>query len=110
MSDFLQDILNSTFFEALFKIIMGVLTGIVSVILWPFSFLINQLFPSFDNALSQISNLFDYIGQYIGWATSALGVPAIVIAMLVGYWSFVVAVTLGTWAIKLILKWKQAIF
>lgn len=109
MSDILQNILNSSFIENLFKIIMGILVGIVKLILYPVGLLVKQFMPDLDGALSQIGDYFDIVLHYIGWATSALGIPSIVIVMIVGYYTFVLSTTIATWGIKLVVKWKNAL-
>lgn len=109
MNDVLQGIITGDFISQLFQVIMGVLLAIVSAILWPISALVATTMPSLDGALSQIASYFDLIETYFGWAVSALALPSVVIALIAGYYAFVITTTLGAWTIKLIVKWKSAL-
>lgn len=110
INDSIQGLLNSTFFQQLIEIIMTVVSTIVSIILIPFAVLIQQFLPEFDSAMGQLQALFNYIGQYFGWVISAAGIPVVVVAMVTGYYTFTISLTLGAWLIKLFLRWKKAIF
>lgn len=110
INDAIQGLLNSTFFQQLIEIIMTVVSTIVSIILLPFAVLIEQFLPDYSNAMGQVQALFTYMGQYMGWAINAVGIPVVVVAMITGYYTFVISLTLGVWLIKLFLRWKKAIF
>ncbi len=104
----MDGILNSTFFTNLIQIMLSAVSALVSLILYPFGLIIQQFLPALDDALFQISALFNYIAQYFNWGVNATGVPPIVISMIVGYYTFIVTVTLSAWTVKLLLKWKKA--
>lgn len=106
----MNDLLNAPFFQKLFEIIMTVVIGLINVLLLPFSILIKSTLPNLDAALTQVSAFFDYAGTYMSWVLNAFAIPAVVVALLLGYWTFVVTATSGAWLIKHIIKWKKAIF
>lgn len=109
MNSAMESILNSSFIERAFIVIMSFVVGIVQVILYPVGLLVKNTMPELDNALSQVNVYLDYILQYIGWATSALAIPSVVIVMIVGYYIFTLTTGLATWGFKVALKWKKTI-
>jgi len=102
-------ILNSSFFTSIITFMLSAASLIVSIILLPFSILLQGAMPDLDNALMQITAFFDLVATYIGWAFNATGVPSVVVVLVVGYFTFTVTMTLATWGIKLLLGWKKAL-
>lgn len=110
INETIQGLLNSTFFQQLIEIILTVVSTIVSIILLPFSVLIELFLPDFSSAMGQVQALFNYMGQYMGWAINAAGIPVVVVAMITGYFTFAISLTIAAWLVKLFLKWKKALF
>lgn len=94
----------------IFQVIMALVVTIVNLILYPFSLLISEFIPDLDNALSALADYFNYAGTYMGWLLNALAVPAAVVTMVAAYYLFSYSVTFGAWAVKLMIKWKKAIW
>jgi hypothetical protein len=105
----IDNLLNSPFFVSLIQILFAAVSLVVAVILYPFGLLIEQTIPALDGALLSIAELLTYIQTYSGWAVNALAIPAVVITMIVGLYTFTVMSTLGVWSVKLLIRWKNAI-
>lgn len=108
--DAIEAIMTGDILTGIFQLLMSLVLTIVSIILYPFGLLIKQFLPDVDSALSALSEYFVYVAQYMGWILDALLVPKIVITMIVTYYLFRFSVTFGAWGIKLVLKWKKAIW
>lgn len=108
--DALDSILSGDFLLGLFQILMAVLVTIVNLILWPFGLIISAFMPSLDQGLTQLSQYFDYAAQYMAWILNAFAVPSLAIAMVASYYLFTYSATFATWTVKLIIRWKQAIW
>lgn len=93
---FLNDLLNAA---------LALLIALANIILYPFGLLIQTVFPAFDDALSNIADMFDLAAQYVGWAISLAGIPPVILTLLIGYYTFTITLGLATWSIKLALKW-----
>lgn len=103
-------ILQGDFLLGLFQILMATLISIVNLILYPFSFIIESMLPDLNNGLLVISEYFNYAGQYMAWLLNLFAVPAMAITLIVGYYVFVFGTTFTVWTVKLVVKWKQAIW
>lgn len=101
---------NGDFLLGLFQLVMAVLVTIVNVILYPFGLLIKATIPSLDAGLTALAGYFDYAGTYMAWVLNAFAVPAVVVVMLVSYYTFSYGITIAAWTIKLVIRWKQAIW
>ena len=106
----INTIMNGDILLGIFQIIMSVVVTIVNLILYPFSLLIEQFIPDLDQALLSLAGYFNYAGTYMGWLLNALAIPAIVVTMVASYYMFSFSTTFGAWLVKLMIKWKQAIW
>lgn len=106
----IQDIIAGDVVAGLFELILAFVSSLVKLILLPFSALIQFSMPDLSQALTQVSVFFDLAGTYMSWIIDSLAIPPIVVTMVAGYWAFVFTTTFGTWAIKLLLKWKKALW
>lgn len=110
IEDLIQSILAGDFLLALFNIILAVVSGIVSVILWPFGVLIEAFLPELNTGLESISQIYTYASTYLSWILNAVGIPAVAITMIAAYYIFSFTITFTAWSLKLLLKWKKAIW
>lgn len=110
MSEFLESIINGSFFMAIIEIILQIIVVIINILIWPFGLLIKSILPDIDQAMDAIADYFDLAGTYISWLLNALAIPPVVISLVVGYYIFAFTVTFGAWLIKLLIKWKQALW
>jgi hypothetical protein len=109
-SDAMNSILQGDFMLGTFQVIMAVSITVVNIILYPFGLLVKTFIPNLDAGLIALSDYFDYATTYMAWILNAFAVPTAVVAMVASYYLFVFSVTFGTWSVKLILKWRQAIW
>ncbi len=91
--------------NALLNGIMNMIIGLVSVLLKPIDLLIEQFLPDLGNAMNMFSSMLNYIGDFLVWAVSWLGLNATVRGLIVAYYTFVLTVPLLVATIKLALKW-----
>ncbi len=106
----IETFMSGDFFMGLFQLIMAVLVTIVNILLYPFGLLIKATIPSLDTGLAALADYFDYAGTYIAWVLNAFAVPSPVVIMLVSYYTFSYGITITAWTVKLIIRWKQAIW
>lgn len=95
---------------ALMQLVLAIVSTLVSIILLPFSWLIQQFLPEFDSGLNSIAGYYEYASTYMSWIINALGLPAIVITMVAGYYIFTWTITFSVWAVKLLISWKKALW
>lgn len=101
----LDQLLNSSFVKTLIEIFFQILIVIANVVLYPFNVLIREFFPEFNDALENVTDLFEMASTYAGWALSLAGIPMVILVMVTGYFAFVITLSLSTWAVKIALKW-----
>lgn len=92
------------------KILSGIFNlviGLVSVLLSPIDSIITSSLPSLDSALSSFNSLIDYIITIIGYVVDASGLSDISIALIVGYYTFVIGGTFSVSVVKLALNWYE---
>lgn len=109
-ADFWNSILRGDYLLALFQLILGVVITIVNIIIWPFSVLISTLFPSLDGVFAAISQYFTYAAQYMAYILDMVGLPAIAVTLIAAYYFFTWTVTFAAWSIKLLIKWRKALW
>lgn len=91
--------------NAILKGIMSLIIGLVSLLLAPIDLLIQQALPDLSNALTSVGNLFNLIGQSIGWGISVLGLSSETISLIVLYFAFKLTAPMLFYMIKLALSW-----
>lgn len=91
--------------NALLKGIMSLIITLVSVILAPIDIAIQSVLPDLSNALTSVGNLFNLIGQSIGWGISVLGLSSETISLIVLYFTFKLTAPMLFYMIKLALTW-----
>lgn len=91
--------------NALLKGIMSLIITLVSVILAPIDIAIQSLLPDLSSALTSVGNLFNLIGQSIGWGISVLGLSSETISLIVLYFTFKLTAPMLFYMIKLALTW-----
>ena len=91
--------------SGIFKIIMK----LVAVLLSPIDNLITQFLPGFSDVLGFVSNAFNLVGQFFGWILDATLINSEVIAFIITVITFRLTVPLLVSAIKLIVKWYNAL-
>lgn len=91
--------------NALLKGIMSLIITLVSVILAPIDLAIQSVLPDLSNALSSVGNLFNLIGQSIGWGISVLGLSSETISLIVLYFTFKLTAPMLFYMIKLAITW-----
>jgi hypothetical protein len=102
--------MNGDFMLSLFQLFMAVVITIVNIILWPFSQLIAASMPALDSGFQQLADYFTYATTYMAWILNAFAVPAMAITIIAAFYLFNFTVTITAWTVKLIIKWKQAIW
>lgn len=105
LNGFFETIMNASWLQDIFFLIMQVVMGLVGILLLPFSLVIKTFMPEMDSALANIEPMFNYASTYTGWIISAFAIPSIVITLMVSYYSFVVLAKLGVWGGKLAIRW-----
>lgn len=101
----MNEILNSNFFEAGFTIIIQVLTVLTNIILLPFNILLGSFMPGFDDQITKITEVFDMVGNYVGWGISALGIPPLILSLVLTFFTITVFISISIWGSKLLIKW-----
>lgn len=91
--------------NALLKGIMSLIITLVSVILAPIDLAIQSVLPDLSNALTSVGNLFNLIGQSIGWGISVLGLSSETISLIVLYFTFKLTAPMLFYMIKLAITW-----
>jgi hypothetical protein len=105
-----RSIVEGDYIQALIQAVFAVISGLITIILYPFSILISTFIPDLDQGLAAIAEMFNYAATYIGWIMNAFAIPGVAIALISSYYLFTFTVSLGTWGIKLVLAWKKALF
>lgn len=93
----------------IFAFLLRVLLTLVSLLLLPIDAIINALIPNFTTLTGYIVNFFDLVLTYIGNALSLLGINAIIVSMVVAFWTFKLTAPITVWLLKLIFKWWHAV-
>lgn len=109
MTDLLNGILSANWLSTLIDMILWLFISLISVILLPFSLVIEKFIPNMDAAFSAVANLFDIASTYVGYIIDAIGFPPIAINMIIGYYTFVILATLYVWMAKIGLKWLDTL-
>lgn len=91
--------------NAIMQGIMSLIISLVSIILAPIDLLIQGVLPDLSSALSSVGNLFNLIGQSIGWGVSVLGLSSETISLIVIYFTFKLTAPMLFYMIKLALSW-----
>lgn len=91
--------------NALMQGIMSLIISLVSIVLAPIDIAIQGVLPDLSNALSSVGNLFNLIGQSIGWGISVLGLSSETISLIVIYFTFKLTAPMLFYMIKLALSW-----
>lgn len=91
--------------NAIMQGIMSLIISLVSIILAPIDLLIQGVLPDLSSALSSVGNLFNLIGQSIGWGISVLGLSSETISLIVIYFTFKLTAPMLFYMIKLALSW-----
>lgn len=110
VDDIMDSFVNGDFLLAIFKLIFGIVVFIVNILLWPFSMIIKEFIPDLDAALTAFASYFELAGQYMAWVINAFAFPTLALTLIVGYYTFAYGSTFAVWAVKLIIKWKSAIW
>lgn len=105
-----SEIFAGNVISGIFTLVMAFVSSLVSLILYPFGLIVQTVMPDLDEALTALGQYFEYAGTYIAWLLDALAIPGIVVTMVAAYYLFVFTTTFGAWSIKLILKWKKALW
>ena len=105
----LDGILNASWLGTLIEMILWLFISLVSIVLLPFSLVIEQFVPALDSALSAVSELFVLAGTYVGYIIDALAIPPVAINMIIAYYTFAIMATLYVWMAKIGLKWLDTL-
>lgn len=108
--DVWSTILDGDFLLAFFQILMAVLVTIVNLLLYPIGLIISQFFPDLDQGLLQLANYFEYASTYMAWIMNSFAIPTLAVTIIVSYYMFTFTTTFAVWTVKLIIRWKQAIW
>lgn len=104
-----RSIAEGNYLLALIQAFLSVVSALISVILLPFTVLIETFMPSVNDGLSALAEIFVYANTYMAWLLNALAVPAPAILIISSYYIFAFTVSLSTWGVKLVLSWKKAL-
>lgn len=105
MNDLLSSILDASWLGTLIDMVLWLFISLVSVILLPFSLVIEKFIPALDGALASVSELFVMAGTYISYIIDAIAIPPVAINMVIAYYTFAILATLYVWMAKIGLKW-----
>lgn len=86
-------------------LILDLFNGLLTTLLRPIDSIIESFVPSFADISSNVSNLFNYFYNTFLFIINWLHIPPQVIALIIGYITFRVALFFGSLGIKLCLKW-----
>lgn len=89
----------------IFTLLLSALFFIVNILLYPLNALITTFLPDFNAMLLAISNYLNLVFTYIGWAISVSGLPALVISLIVAFYTFLLTFPLIEWTFKTIVSW-----
>lgn len=92
------------------KILSGLFSLVIALIntlLAPIDALIDQFLPAVSDALDAVNSLLDFTVQIVGYVVDASGIADYAIALVVGYWTFVITATFSVYVVKLALKWYR---
>lgn len=105
MNDLLNGILDASWLQTLIEMIFYIFISIISVILLPFSLVIERFMPALDAVLTSVDQLFTLASTYVGYIIDAVAIPPIAINLVIAYYTFAIMATLYVWMSKLGLKW-----
>lgn len=95
--------------KALINGIFKLILTLVNLILLPIDSLISNYLPSVSDALNVVSGFFNWVASLLPWGISWFGFSSTTISLFVGYITFELTVPLLTHAIKLAIKWYNAL-
>lgn len=95
--------------QSIMTVLLAIVNQMVAVIMAPISLIIQMLLPDVDYVFTQVSAWIDYLTEYAGWVIDAFGLPSISITMVAGYYTFIVLSSTAAYAIKLAIRWYEAI-
>lgn len=93
----------------IFELILTIVTIFVKIILWPIDALIKAVLPEFSGGLTAVGEFLQYIGQGLGWAISAAGIPFLALSVIATYYLVALTLPVQIWGIKLAVKWYRAL-
>jgi len=108
--EFWNTLLSGDMLLALFYLILALISTIVSIILYPFSYIISSNMPAINAGLELLVQYFNYATTYLTWLLDALAVPVLAIILVSNYYLFMFTVSFVTWTVKLFIHWKGAIW
>lgn len=91
--------------NAIIKGIFKLVIALVNVILAPIDLLIEEFLPNISNALDQISNFFNILGNVFPFVISYTGLNSFVLVIIVDLFTFILTVPLMVHTIKLAVSW-----
>jgi len=103
-------IVRSDIFLIIFKVIMGVVMTIVNIVLYPIGLLIKHTMPALDTGLLYIKQLFEYSYEGLVYLIDLFHIPSLAIIIISGYFISAFTITFGIWTVKLVIKWKKALW
>lgn len=95
--------------KAIIKGIFKIIMKLVAVLLSPIDSLITQFLPGTNTIFRFITGAFNVVGQFFSWIIDATLIDSEVVAFLIGVITFRLTVPLLVYAIKLIVKWYNAL-
>lgn len=95
--------------NAILKGLFSLITGLVSVLLYPIDLLIKNYMPDLSNAFNYISSFFDLAGNVLGFCVSVTGLSSTALSLIALFFTFKLTVPILVSAIKLGIKWYRAL-
>lgn len=95
--------------DMLIKGFLNVATHLIEIVLYPIDLIIKTFLPSLDTCLTYIGSVFNYVSDFIPWVVSYLGLPQDVLEIIVSFIIFRVSLPLAVMAVKLCIKWYNAL-
>lgn len=92
--------MTENFLGGFIQLILDFVIYIVNILLIPFDFVIDSLFPDISNALGLISDAFNVAFTYVGYILDSSGLYGHTIVFIVEYIIFRITLPLQIWVIK----------
>lgn len=95
--------------KAIIKGIFKIIISLTSALLTPIDALIENLLPDLSSAINAVGQFFNLASNTLGFCVSCLGLSSTAINILILYFTFKLSAPLVVYAIKLAIKWYNAL-
>lgn len=107
--DLITYITSFQWLKDFFILLISVSSTLLNIFLFPINILIETFLPDMTDYFEIVDQMFTYASTYIGWGISAIGLDPRIISITLALLTFRLSITLGTYALKIFIRWKKAL-